>query len=182
MLPASPALFVYLADTDAAAEGFLSDILGIGASETADTWTSSKNFLNSLSVIVFLADDFCSALAYDFEIDFFSGVAGTATGVFFGVGGFLGVGGFVGVLFPSTGSFLTTDYLADDAPTTSFLPPAVDLFADLRALAFLVVFPDFPPVAFAEAALLDLIDLTDRALTAVAAVILFACAPLGFFF
>ena len=73
LLPASAEDFFVCFD---AAEGFLSDMRGMGTSETAETWTSSKNFLKSRSDITFLADDFYSSLSCGRY--FFSGVDGAA--------------------------------------------------------------------------------------------------------
>ena len=86
---------------------------GKGASATADSWTSSKNFMKSLSDI-FLADDFSALIAEVFWVFFFSGVAGVAS--FFGVVGFLGVGGFGVVIFFGVGGLadsLTCDTAFD---------------------------------------------------------------------
>ena len=73
LLPASAEDFFVCFD---AADGFLSDMRGMGTSETAETWTSSKNFLKSRSDMTFLADDFYSSLSCG--LCFFSGVDGAA--------------------------------------------------------------------------------------------------------
>ena len=73
LLPASAVAFLVCLET---ADGFLSDIRGIGTSDTAETCTSSKNFLKSLSDITFFAEDFYDSFTCGL---FFSGVDGAGS-------------------------------------------------------------------------------------------------------